>query len=118
MPKVMLGRLRAESASDHLRSSFQALDLPRRLEGRLDRTSGPDEGRNGVRRACIRGVRMLAVAMHVNEERAVLECVDVAPPICKEAGMTSTPDNRQLWCEVLDCDWLQKHFAHRVAPIC
>ena len=118
MTKVMLGRLRAESASDHLRSSFQALDLPRRLEGRLDRTYGPDEGRNGVRSAGTRGIRTLAVAMRVDEGRAVLERVDVAQAICKQAVMTSAPDSRQLWCKVRDCDWLQTHFAHRVAPIC
>ena len=57
MTKAMLERLRAESDSDHLRSSFQAFDLPRILEARLDRPVDPAIGVNNVRRSCIRGGR-------------------------------------------------------------
>ena len=58
-----------------------------------------------MRRACARGVRMLALAMDVDEERAMPEYADVAPPVCKEAGLTATPDSRLLGCKVFDCDW-------------
>ena len=58
MSQVMLERLRAESDSDHLSSSFEAFDLPRILEARLDRPVDPAIGVNNVRRSCIRGFRI------------------------------------------------------------
>ena len=124
MTEVMLERLRAESDCDQLRSSFQAFDRARMLEGRLDRPYVPGEGSNDARRACLRGIRRLAKALEMDQDMqgvVVLEYVDVAQTICKEeAGLTATPDNqcnREMWCKVLDDTWLRKHFASRIAPV-
>ena len=68
MTEVMLERLRAESDCDQLRSSFQAFDRARMLEGRLDRPYDPDEGSNDARRACLRGVRSLAKALTMGQD--------------------------------------------------
>ena len=120
MTEVMLERLRSESDCDQLRSSFQAFDHARMLEGRLDRPYDPAKGSNDVRRACLRGIRRLAKALTMDQDTAgivALEYVDVAPSICKEAGLTETPDNRELWCKVLDDAWLREHFAQRLVPV-
>ena len=120
MTEVMLERLRADSDSDQLRSSFQAFDVPSMREGRLDHPQDLDEGPNDVRRACIKGIRRLAVALKFDADlqRCVsLEYVDVAASICNEAGLAAQPDNRELWCNVLDDAWLRKKFPHRIAPI-
>ena len=120
MTEVMLERLRADSDSDQLRSSFQAFDVPSMREGRLDQPQDLDEGPNAVRRACIKGIRRLAVALKFDADlqRCVsLEYVDVAASICNEAGLAAQPDNRELWCNVLDDAWLRKKFPHRIAPI-
>ena len=124
MTEVMLERLRAESGCDQLRSSFQAFDLARIVEGRLNRPQDADERSNDTRKACLRGIKRLAQALAMegiglegDRLCVVLEYVDVAPSICKEAGLTATPDNRELWCKVLDNVWLQKHFAHRIVPV-
>ena len=115
----MLERLRAESDSDHLRSSFQAFDLPRILEARLDRPVDPAIGVNNVRRSCIRGIKMLAEAVRVDAGICAIEYVDVAPFVCAEASsLTDDNDrNRLLWSNVLDGAWLQKHFANRIETI-
>ena len=113
MTEVMLDRLRAESHSDHLRSSFQAFDLPRMVDGRLDRPYDPGTS-NSVRRACIRGIRALAVALEVDADCAALEYIDVSLVICTEAAALTAPDNRQLWWPWVGC---RSIFAHRMAPI-
>ena len=126
MAQVMLERLRAESDSDHLRSSFQAFDLPHVREARLDRPCGPAIGGNNVRGMCIRGLRRLAEAVGANADIGVLEYVDVAPAICAEAGRLTAPNNslaeaggcnRLLWFNVLDGAWLQTHFAKIIETI-
>ena len=120
MTEVMLERLRADSDSDQLRSSFQAFDVPSMREGRLDHPQDPNEGPNDVRRACITGIRRLAVALKFDADiqRCVsLEYVDVAAPICNEAVGGARPDNCELWCNVLDDAWLRKKFPHRITPI-
>ena len=117
MTEVMLERLRAEADSDHLRRSFQAFDIPRILEARLDRPLDRAIGGNNVRRVCIRGLRRLAEAVNVNADICELEYVDVAPIICAEAGRLTAPANRLLWSNVLDGAWLQKHFASRIETI-
>ena len=50
---------------------------------------------------------------------AVLEYVDVSIAICSEMKEDTcpAPDNREHWCKVLSGEWLDKHFAHRIAPI-
>ena len=110
----MLERLRAESDSDHLRSSFQAFDLPRILEARLDRPVDPVDlaiGVNNVRRSCIRGIKMLAEAVGVDTDICAIEYVDAAPLVCAEARSLTDTSNRLLWSNVLDGAWLQKHFC-------
>ena len=121
MTKVMLDRLRAESDSDHLRASFQAFDVLQMFRGMLDRQydDPAEDNRNSTRTACLRGLRRLADAMKVDADCAVLEYIDVSLAICSEvnaAGLTA-PDNREQWRKVLSTEWLDKHFADRVAPI-
>ena len=114
----MLERLRAESDSDLLRSSFQAFDLPRILEARLDRPVDPAIGVNHVRRDCIRGIRKLAEAVGVDTDICAIEYyVDVAPLVCVEARSLTDASNRLLWSNVLDGAWLQKHVANRIGTI-
>ena len=132
MTEVMLERLRAESDCDQLRSSFQAFDRARMVEGRLDRRHVSGEGSNDARRACLRGIRRLAKALEMDQDMqgvVLLEYVDVAQAVCKEtgltadpveAGLTADPDNhcnREMWCKVLDDTWLRKHFENRIAPV-
>ena len=90
----MLERLRAESDSDHLRSSFHAVDLPLILEARLDRPVDPAIGVNNVRRSCIRGIRTLAEAVGVDTDICAIDYVDVAPLVCAEARSLTEASNR------------------------
>ena len=78
----MLQRLRADSGSEHLRSSLQCFELERVAQGRLGRSYDPAIGSISARKACVSGICKLASALDLDVERCALEYIDIAPLSC------------------------------------